>query len=177
MDLIISAGAFARGRALGGPRVKSDEEIGALPLNTPVITDPAKTILLDVSIADAQADVHMNHRSSSTQLTGAANRHSEDHKRRHYLGTFPSGDNTLRAGALEAQGGFGKEFVSVLELMATHATGGEGANEWRRAGYLRRMKQQLSATLQQSISNRVVNFRNALAPAAEYALCLEAADF
>jgi hypothetical protein len=185
MDTVFAPNSFFR--AGGDGKVTLDEKLGELPLGTKVVTDTSKGIMLDVTVVDAQAESHRKHSVSSTKFVGASSRHAEDSKRRTYFpkqtatktggSTYPIREYSLRAGAFEAQGGLGMELVSLLDLMATHAIGATEGDQWRKAGYLRRMKQRISTVLQQAVSDRVMSFTNKLQPAAEYVSVLEADDF
>ena len=91
-----------------------------------------KGILLDVTHADPQAQVHL--RNGSATNDGCAARTSEARKRQHYARPghvyFDERSFKLTTLAVESFGRFGEEGYEFIDELATHAAGGrDGGSE------------------------------------------------
>ena len=134
---------YAISRALTGLGVKHDVESGApftgeRNLSMDVVIRPGaldnasssayrhKGILLDVTHADPQAQVHL--RSGSATSDGTAAQTSETRKRQHYARpghvSFDERSLKLTILAVENFGRLGEDGYQFIDGLATHAAGG-----------------------------------------------------
>ena len=144
---------YALSRALNGLRVKHDVESGAplkgaqnLSMDIVVRTGALpnalsaehrnKGMLLDVTHADPQAQVHS--RNGSATNDGTAARTAEARKRQHYARpghvSFDERSFKLTTIAVESFGRLGEEGYESIDELATHAAGGTDGGRWHRKG-------------------------------------------
>ncbi len=124
-----------------------------------------KGILLDVTHADPQAQVHL--RGGSATNDGKAAQTSEARKRRHYARpghvSFDERSFKLTTFAVESFGRLGEEGYKFIDELATHAAGGRnGPNMCRRGIIKERILQVVSVATQVAISRRVHRYKLSL---------------
>ena len=98
-----------------------------------------KGILLDVTHADSQAQVHL--RGGSATIDGSAAQASEARKRRHYARpghvSFDERSFKLTTFAMESFGRLGEEGYKFINEIATHAAGGRNGVNMNRRGIIK----------------------------------------
>ncbi|CAB1120916.1 unnamed protein product [Ectocarpus sp. CCAP 1310/34] len=118
-----------------------------------------KGILLDVTHADPQAQVHL--RNGGATSDGTAAQASEARKRQHYARpghvSFDERSYKLTTLALKSFGRLGEEGYEFIDELATHAAGGRhGGTMTQKGFYKERLLQVVSVATQVAISRRVV---------------------
>jgi len=124
-----------------------------------------KGILLDVTHADPQAQVHL--RGGSATNDGTAAQTSEARKRRHYARpghvSFDERSFKLVTFAVESFGRLGEEGYEFIDQIATHAVGGRNGGNMSRRGIVKeRILQVVSVATQVAISRRVHRYKLSL---------------
>ena len=124
-----------------------------------------KGILLDVTHADPQAQVHL--RNGSATSDGTAAQASEARKRQHYARpghvSFDERSFKLTTLAVESFGRLGEEGCEFIDELATHAAGGrDGGSMARKGVFKERLLQVISVATQVAISRRVQRYKLAL---------------
>ncbi|CAB1119445.1 unnamed protein product [Ectocarpus sp. CCAP 1310/34] len=170
---------YALSRALNGLRVKHDVESGApftgeRNLSMDIVIRPGaltnasspgyrnKGILLDVTHADPQAQVHL--RNGSATSDGIAAQASEARKRQHYARpghvSFDERSFKLTTLAVESFGRLGEEGYEFIDELATHAVGGrDGGTMALKGVFKERLLQIVSVATQVAISRRVQRYK------------------
>lgn len=173
---------YAISQALNDVRVRHDVESGApftgnRNLSMDVVVRPGamrnassptfrhKGILLDVTHADPQAQVHL--RNGSAASDGIAALTSEARKRQHYARpgqvSFDERSFKLTTLAVESFGRLGEEGYDFINELATHAAGGrDGGNMARKGVFKDRLLQVVSVATQVAISRRVQRYKLSL---------------
>ncbi|CAB1110064.1 unnamed protein product [Ectocarpus sp. CCAP 1310/34] len=166
----------------GRRRVKHDVESGApftgeRNLSMDIVIRPGaltnasspgyhnKGILLDVTHADPQAQVHL--RNGSATSDGIAAQASEARKRQHYARpghvSFDERRFKLTTLAVESFGRLGEEGYEFIDELATHAVGGrDGGTMALKGVFKERLLQIVSVATQVAISRRVQRYKLAL---------------
>lgn len=173
---------YAMSRALNGIAVKHDVESGApftaeRNLSMDIVIRPGalrnassavyrhKGILLDVTHADPQAQVHL--RNGSATSDGTAAQASEARKRQHYARpghvSFDERSFKLTTLAVESFGRLGEEGYKFIDEVATHvATGREGGSIAHKGVIKERFLQIVSVATQVAISRRIQRYKLSL---------------
>ena len=173
---------YAISNALNGIGVKHDVESGApftgeRNLSMDIVVRPGalrnasssvsrnKGILLDVTHADPQAQVHL--RNGSATSDGTAAQASEARKRQHYARpghvSFDERSFKLTTIAVESFGRLGEEGYDFINELATHvANGREGRNMAQKGVIKERLLQVVSVATQVAISRRVQRYKLSL---------------
>ncbi|CAB1115520.1 unnamed protein product [Ectocarpus sp. CCAP 1310/34] len=173
---------YALSRALNGLCVKHDVESGApftgeRNLSMDIVIRPGaltnasspgyrnEGILLDVTHADPQAQVHL--RNGSATSDGIAAQASEARKRQHYARpghvSFDERSFKLTTLAVESFGRLGEEGYEFIDELATHAVGGrDGGTMALKGVFKERLLQIVSVATQVAISRRVQRYKLAL---------------
>ena len=124
-----------------------------------------KGILLDVTHADPQAQVHL--RNGSATGDGTATQTSEARKRQHYARpghvSFDERSFKLTTLAVESFGRLGEEGYEFIDELAAHAAGGRDGGSMALKGVLKeRLLQVISVATQVAISRRVQRYKLSL---------------
>ena len=121
-----------------------------------------KSILLDVTHADPQAQIHL--RGGSADHDGSAASTSEARKRQHYARpghvSFDERSHKLATLAVESFGRLGVEGSKFIDQLAASVVGGRDGGSMGRKGVVKeRLLQIVSVTTQVAISRRVSRFK------------------
>ena len=124
--------------------------------------DREKSILLDVTHADPQAQIHL--REGSADHDGSAAFTSEARNRQHYVRpgrvSFDERSHKLATLAVESFGRLGVEGSKFIDQLAASVVGGRDGGSMGRKGLVKeRLLQIVSVTPQVAISRRVSRFR------------------